>query len=66
MSNEDFFFFSKKAGVSEFTDVFPNDILNWRQHQKDACKYKLKKIKYICIERVLCQFSQANIMQQRK
>ena len=33
--------------VSEFMDLFPYVSLNWRQHQEGACKYKLKKIKYI-------------------
>ena len=53
-------------GVSECTDVFPYVTLNWCQHQEGACKYKLKNIKYTCIEWFFCHFSQAYIMQWRK
>ena len=66
MSNKEIYLFKKKNDVSEFVNVFPYVSLNWCQHQEGACKYKLKKIKYTCIEWFSCHFSQAYIMQQRK
>ena len=44
------FFFRKKIGVSQFMVVFPYVSLSWLEHQESACKYKLKNIKYTCIE----------------
>ena len=43
-------FLGKKIGMSGFIDVFPYVSLNWHQHPEGACKHKLKKIKYTCIE----------------
>ena len=53
-------------GVSEFMDVFPYVILNWRQHKEGTRKYKLKKINHTFTEWFFCHFSQAYIMKWRK
>ena len=65
-NNEIYNFCLKKMGVAEFMVVFPYVILNCRQQQEGAFKYKLKKIKYACMVWFFCYFSQAYIMQREK